>query len=122
MRLNIANADLLELYQYYTKYFNGYFVRNEAYYEQMKQHLRAIDGRYIGVYDAQGELRASVRMSSKSQEAMIDEIVYKDTASILKLLSFVLSQYSSLQLHMSLVEDIKKIVPEALVSKQVACG
>lgn len=119
VRLNIANADLLELYQYYTKYFNGYFVRNEAYYEQMKQHLRAIDGRYIGVYDAQGELRASVRMSSKSQEAMIDEIVYKDTASILKLLSFVLSQYSSLQLHMSLVEDIKKIVPEALVSKQV---
>ena len=40
----------------------------------------------------------------------------KDTASILGRLS---SQYSSLQLHMSLVEDIKKIVPEALVSKQV---
>lgn len=120
VRLNIADSELLELYQYYTKYFNGYFIRNESYYEQMKQTLRHNDGRYVGVYDTQGDLRASIRLKVKNQEAQVDELIYKDTASILKLLSFVLSQFQTIVLHVSLAEDIQKIVPEALVIKEIS--
>lgn len=120
VRLNVANKDLLQLYQFYTQYFNGYFVREEEYYVSMKQSLRAEDGRYIGVYDNDTNLRASIRMIARGNKAVIDELVYKDTISILKLLSFVLSQYPKVEVVTTLVEDLQKIIPMATLRRRVS--
>lgn len=120
VRLSVSNPDLLELYRYYTKYFNGYFVRDESYYEWMKQKLKAQNGHYVGIYDAQQDLRASIRLVGQNGSARIEELIYKDTLSVLKLLSFVLSQYPLVEVSVTLVEDLSKIVKESIVKRRIA--
>lgn len=117
VRLNVELADLLSLYQFYTSYFNGYFVRNEAYYNRRTEELSQLGGRYIGVYNQGGDLRASLRMIEKGHIAHVDELIYKDTVSILKLIGFLLSQFQTVKVSTTLVEDLRKIIPEAKVER-----
>lgn len=103
-------ADNVELYQFYTKYFNGYFVRDEEYYHRMMKLVAAENGQYVSLYNHENDLTAHLRMVVHDQDVIVDELLYKDTASLIKILSYVMSKYPRLEVHVSMVEDLEKLL------------
>lgn len=102
--------DNVELYQYFTKFFNGYFVRDESYYEKMMKIVAAENGQYVSLYNQQQEMVAHLRMVVHDQDVIVDEVLYKDTASMIKILSYVMSKYPRLEVHVSMVENLEKLM------------
>ncbi len=110
IRISQELKDNVQLYQYFTKFFNGYFVRDEAYYETMMKVVAAENGQYVSLYNQQQEMVAHLRMVVHDQEVIVDEVLYKDTASMIKILSYVMSKYPRLEVHVSMVENLEKLM------------
>lgn len=101
--------DNLELYKYYTKYFNGYFVRDPQYYDRMMKLLAAENGQYVSLYDQEQDLMAHLRFVVHNQDVIVDEILYKNTDSLIKILNYVLTKYPRLEVHVSLNEKLDQV-------------
>lgn len=102
--------DNVELYQFFTKYFNGYFVRDEKYYELMMKLVAAENGQYVSLYNQENDMVAHLRMVVHDQDVIVDEVLYKDTGSLIKILSYVMSKYPRLEVHVSMVENLEKLI------------
>ena len=110
--------DNLDLYNYYTKYFNGYFVRDEAYYTQMMKLLAAENGQYVSLYNE--DLVAHLRFVVHNQDVIVDEILYKDTNALIKILNYVLTKYPRLQVHVTMVEQLDQLFGAKLLHEEVS--
>ena len=117
VKLRLDPKDLLETYLYYAQYFTGYFTRDEAYYLEMMDCVKAENGEYIGVYSDQ-DLRAYTRLVRHEQKVIVDEVVYKDTQSLVKLLSFILTQDPKIEVRMTAVDNLSKIIEKAFPVKE----
>ncbi|NLW28637.1 MAG: hypothetical protein GXY98_01855, partial [Erysipelothrix sp.] len=47
------------------------------------------------------------------QKVIVDEVVYKDTHSLVKLLSFILTQDPKIEVRMTAVDNLSKIIEKA---------
>ena len=117
VKLRLDPKDLLETYLYYSQYFTGYFTRDEAYYLEMMDCVKAENGEFIGVYSDQ-DLRAYTRLVRHEQKVIVDEVVYKDTQSLVKLLSFILTQDPKIEVRMTVVDNLTKIIDKAYPNRE----
>lgn len=109
IKITQSPQDNLELYKFYTQYFNGYFVRDEAYYERMIKILAAEKGQYVSLYNDEQKLVGHCRFVVHDQDVIMDEILYKDTHGLIKMLNYVLTKYPRIEVHTSMVEKLNQI-------------
>ncbi len=110
--LDPASKDLVKVYNRFTKYFTGYFVRTEHDFELMKQDLRNQKGSFVG-YSIDGVLCAYARIINHGTYVDVLECVYDKSGSLLRLLSFVSRGVSRIVFTASESERINKVIPEA---------
>lgn len=119
IRISQNLSDNVDMYQYYTKFFNGYFVRDETYYEQMMKLLAAENGQYISLYHQQ-QLVAHLRFVVHDQSVLVDELLYRDSGSLVKILNYVLTKYPRLEVSVTKIENLEKLVGAKLLREDVS--
>lgn len=110
--------DLLDTYEAFTKHFDGYCVRNIAYYENfMRKGL--LENRNICVYRDENHLvKGYAYYSKKDKECKIHEIIYVESIGLMKMLKYICGNHEEIHLELSQAESLEKIIPMAIPKKQ----
>ncbi len=112
-----SSQDLLSLYEYYTKYFNGFVIRNLAYYDNFIAERKAQNMKIVVYKDVNGSVCGYMSFSIEQSKVVIDEIIYKDAISLVYLLSYALNIRTNIEVVLSSKENLKKIIPTAIAQK-----
>lgn len=115
--LDPKSKDLLAVYDKFTKYFTGHFIRTEYDFDIMKKDIKAQRGSLIG-YAQKGELLGYAIIEKQGSKIEILECCYDKSGTMLKLLSFVANSVSSVVLHTSSSERVNLLFPEAKMVKK----
>jgi predicted acetyltransferase len=102
--------DLSPFYKQFTSHFDGYFLREEGYYEKRFAELKA-EGNKVMVLKEQGIVKGYCMFSVEPKQIDIDEILYVDAVSLLKMVSTLLNGKDKVILHVSANEDLTRIFP-----------
>lgn len=110
IRLRIEPEMLNDLYRYFTQYFTGYFVHNENDVVAKSALLNAYKGNYIALLDYDEEsYSASCHITMDSYaNVFVDEILYRDQDSLMRILSFVLAKYPRITISSTVMENYEK--------------
>lgn len=103
--------DMLKLYADFIKRFNGYAVRSKQDIELMVQRSNDLNGKVIFYYDQEDILQAYALYHYDGLVCVIDEIIYMDSISLVKLFNYCLMERHYLRVNVSMVEDFEKIFP-----------
>ncbi len=111
--------ELLRVYKLFMKHFDGYRVRDVAFYERMiHECLRC--GEQIAAYrDSQGVIQGYVRFKRRKDMVKVSECVYTGSTVLVKLLKAALGTHMELRLEVSEAEHLEKVFPLALSRKRV---
>lgn len=115
--LSPKSEDLWRVYQEYTKHFDGYFVRDIAYFDKLKQDYSKRSGDVVGllvgevlvgycVYDVNG------------MQVEVKECVYDKAGTLMRLLSYVSKGKTAVTLWSSEAENLSKVFPKSKRSVQ----
>lgn len=110
--------DLLDVYEMFTKHFDGYCVRNIPYYENfMRRGL--LENSNICVYrDKHNVIRGYAYYTRKDKEMKVHEIVYLESIGLMKMLKYICGDCEEVQLEVSQAESLDKIFPLAIPKKR----
>ncbi len=112
IRYVLDPVDCLELYEYFTRYFTGYFKRDVRYYENLRQEVHVTKKQMISFYEHQ-QLMATGLVIFDQEIGYVTELLYRDSKSLLTVLNYFLSMVPTLKVHTSKIEDLSKIIEEA---------
>lgn len=97
-------------YREFTKHFTGYFLREQGYYEKRFGELKAEGGKVL-VLKEDGVVKGYCMFSIQPKSIDIDEILYVDALSCLKMISTLLNGKEKVFLHVSEHEELTRILP-----------
>ncbi len=110
----VNSKDLLVAYQNFTKYFTGFFVRDETYFDIIKKDLEAQNGRLVG-YVENNQLKGYMMYTVSQLHIDVQEIVYFNSDTLYRLLNFAGSLKERIDVSVSVAEDFSKLFPKALI-------
>lgn len=108
-------GDLQAFYKQFTAHFDGYFLREDGYYQKRFAELKAEGGRVM-ILKEQGVVKGYCMFTVEQKHIDIDEILYIDAVSLLKMVSTLLNGKDKVILHVSAHEDLSRILPGAQAS------
>lgn len=111
------SEQMAALYQQFVRHFDGYFLRDERYYEHLLQRVKT-SGEKICFYYEQEELKGYCLYVIEHQEAKISEIVYLDSKAFKQLISYAARDVNGVQLIVSQAEKIEKVFPFAIPRRE----
>ncbi|MBN2849068.1 MAG: GNAT family N-acetyltransferase [Erysipelotrichaceae bacterium] len=114
---NADPGELTAFYKEFTKHFDGWFVREGDYYEKRFAELRA-EGASILTLKEDGVLKGYCMFSINGRHADIQEILYLDTLSLLKMISALLMGKEKVVLHVSQHENLTRVLPGSTESEE----
>lgn len=106
--------ELFDLYRHFTSHFTGYCRRELSEFTLLQHEIAAQGGRIISVKGESG-IDAYATLLISQTEVIIEEMVYLNAHSVLKLLNAITSLNLPIQIHVSAKEDLLKIFPLAHV-------
>ncbi|MCF0109870.1 MAG: GNAT family N-acetyltransferase [Erysipelotrichaceae bacterium] len=109
--------DMLNLYARFSHRFNGFMIRDRAYYENLKMAVGARRGKIVGYYDDQGLIEAYSILVPKGKELDVEEVIYMDSKSLYKMLNVALQQRQIVHVHVGSEEQLEVLLPQAKVEK-----
>ncbi len=104
---------LLPFYKQFTSHFDGYFLREEGYFEKRFAELKAESDKVM-ILKEQGVIKGYCMFSVQQKQIDIDEILYVDAISLLKMVSTLLNGKDKVVLHVSANEDLTRIFPGSI--------
>lgn len=110
--LTPSAKDLLQVYQNFTSFFDGYFERDEAYFDTLIQYVKASGGNVVALMN-ESEKVGYCAYVAHSTHVEIIECAYDMSGTLIKLLSFVARGKLRVNLIASTSEKIHKLFPEA---------
>lgn len=105
--------DMLRLYATFMAHFDGYYVREEKDFNRLIQEIEAQDGKIIYYYDQGNRLKGYATILMDNDACYIDEIVYLDSITLIKLLSYALNLRPTIHLAVSNYENIAHLLNDA---------
>ena len=108
-----APIDLLQAYSIFIKKFNGFYARDLEYFVNYKKEIKALGGKFVAYYDGKNRIQGYAAMIPQGNELRIDEIVYLDGMSLMKLCNACLLEKKVIHLYVSEAEDLSIVFPEA---------
>lgn len=106
------NHNLVSTYQRFTQHFDGFFLRNEEDFENMKKYYSHQNGNIIGL-KVKNELVGYCVYITHAAHVEVMECVYDKSSTLLQMLSFISKGKNRIVLNVSEKENIEKIIPHA---------
>ncbi len=107
----VSPIDMLKVYSYYIRNFNGFLARDLDYFVNYKKEVAARGGKIVAFYDGKDQIRGYAAIMIEGRVARIEEIVYLDSVSLMKLLNAALMERAEVFLHVSESENLSKVFP-----------
>ncbi|MCR4950373.1 MAG: GNAT family N-acetyltransferase [Solobacterium sp.] len=106
--------DLLKVYSAFIRRFNGFYARDLEYFVRYKKEITAVGGKIVAYYDGKDQIRGYAVMIPMGNELRVEEIVYLDSMSLVKLCNAALQERRVIHLLVSEAEDLSKLFPDAV--------
>ena len=100
-----SNIDMLKCYGAFTSYFNGYKLRNEKDFQELKEYKISKGAKYIYFYK-DNDLKAYASYYDQGDVAEIDEIIYLDSLSFVSIISYLLRSFKDVEVSISAGENL----------------
>lgn len=107
-----TSKDMLNLYSSFVKKFNGFKIRDIDDFDKLKEVIKSKAGKIVGYYE-NGELRSYATFVMVNKDLYIDECIYNDVISLLKLLNIALQQRHTIYLSVSEAENLAPLFENA---------
>jgi predicted acetyltransferase len=101
--------ELQTFYKQFVSHFDGYFLREDGYFDKRFDELKAEGGRVM-VLKEQGVVKGYCMFSIGNKQIDIDEMLYVDAISLLKMVNVLLNGKDKIILHVSAGEDLSRIL------------
>lgn len=112
-RLDYKN--LVKVYSQFTAKFDGLMIRDENYFRDLSHEVEAQGGKMIACYDAKGDISGCAVLYLVNGTLTIQEIVYLDSRSLMKMLNHCLQLRFELIVEVSEAEQLEKLFSKAEV-------
>lgn len=110
------SQDLLSVYQSFTDFFTGYFVRDQEEFEMLKKIYKSLGGGVIA-YTQDKKVVGYAFYVRHQSFVEVTEVCYDTSGTLLRLLSFLSKGVGRILLMASESERIHKILPDAKRTK-----
>lgn len=107
--------DLLKVYSAFIRRFNGFYPRDLEYFKTYKKQISAVGGKFVAYYDGNNQIRGYAVMIPQGKELRVEELIYLDSMSLMKLCNAALQERRIIHLLVSDAEDFSKVFPEAKI-------
>lgn len=108
---------LMRVYENFTQHFDGYFLRNQDDFEQIRSFMAAQGGSIVGL-SHKGQLQGYCIYKNYPSHVEVLECAYDTSGTLLRLLSFVSKGKQRLMYYASEKENILKVMPYATKNTQ----
>ncbi len=105
--------DLLKVYSAFIRRFNGFYPRDLEYFVRYKKEITAVGGKIVAYYDGKDHIRGYAVMIPQGNELRVEEIVYLDSMSLVKLCNAALQERRIVHLLVSEAENLSLVFPNA---------
>ncbi len=105
--------DLLKVYSAYIKRFNGFYTRDLEYFVNYKKEIKAVGGKIVAYYNGKDQIQGYATMIPEGTHLKVEELVYLDSMSLIKLCNAALQEKKIVDLYVSEAEDLSKVFPDA---------
>lgn len=105
--------DLLKVYSNYIKRFNGFYARDLEYFVKYKQEVIYTGGKIVAYYNGKDQIMGYAVMKPNGDKLDVEELVYLDSMSLMKLLNACLQEKKVVDINVSRAEALSAIFPEA---------
>lgn len=106
--------DLLKVYSAFIKRFNGFYTRDLEDFVNYKKEIKAVGGKFVAYYNGKDQIQGYAAMIPEGNQLRVEEIVYLDSMSLIKLCNAALQEKKIVNLYVSKAEDLSLIFPDAL--------
>ncbi|MBE6114547.1 MAG: GNAT family N-acetyltransferase [Erysipelotrichaceae bacterium] len=113
----VKAEELANVYQAFTKRFDGFFVRDRAYYENYFKEISAEGGQIVGYRNKNGELEGYMVYYTEKFTCEIKEIIYLNSWAFLALAGYGATKCMKVMIHTSSSEQILKLLPGGEVTQ-----
>ncbi|MEG2171506.1 MAG: GNAT family N-acetyltransferase [Erysipelotrichaceae bacterium] len=117
IEINVKAEDLLELYLRYTKHFDGYLTRDEAYFEQLIECSKLSNYGLCAYLSPHNQIDGYAFYEIVHNEVVIKEIIYMESIALLKLMKQVIGNHSNMEVIVSQSEKLEKVIPLLIPKK-----
>lgn len=118
---NSAKAEeLLQAYQKFITYFNGYYSRNLQYYTQLLNELAISQKRIVVYHSREKEISGYLIFHYKKEEVYVDEAIYTESVALSRMLKAALGNAEEIVIEVSQHEKLERIFPMVIPKKQAA--
>ncbi len=115
MTYRLDYKNLVKVYSQFTAKFDGFMVRDEAYFRDLSFEVEAQGGKIVTCYDTQGEISGYAVLYLIDGILTIQEIVYLDSRALMKILNHCLQLRFECVVEVSEAELLEKLFPKAEV-------
>lgn len=106
--------DLLKVYSAFIRRFNGFYARDLEYFVRLKKSVAAQGGKIVAYYNEKGQIRGYAVLIIEGREVKIEECIYLDSMSLMKLVNGALQERAIAKLHVSKAENLSLLFPKAV--------
>ena len=106
--------DLLKVYSAFIKRFNGFYTRTLEDFVRFKKEIKAVGGKVVAYYNGKDQIQGYAAMIPDGNQLRVQEIVYLDSMSLIKLCNAALQEKKIVNLYVSEAEDLSLVFPDAL--------
>ncbi len=114
---DVDSEEMLKLYATFVKHFNGFYIRDVAYFDLLKEEVDAQNGKIIAYYNEEGVLEAYGTLLPKNQEVVLEECIYMNSVALMKLVNLALQHRAWVTLYTSNAENLNVLFPKAEVNE-----
>lgn len=114
----VQAKELVDVYQRFTMRFDGFYVRDVAYYELLLSELRLKQKELLVYRDNHGTVNGYIIYQMKKNEVLVQEAVYLNSTVLKRLLKKAIGNHTEITVMVSACECLEKIFPLAIPKKQ----
>lgn len=107
----VTPQELAKVYSEFTQRFDGYYVRDVAYFEKYLNEIQAEGGSIVGYRNKKGELEGYMVYYLEKYICDIKEMIYLNSWAFLGLAGYGATKRVKVQIHTSNSEQILKLLP-----------
>ncbi len=110
---DVRALDMLKVYSAYIRRFNGFYTRDLKDFVDYKKEIIQAGGKIIGYFNAKDRIDGYAAVRVQGSNLYIDELVYLDSVSLVKLLNACLLERPHVSFHVSAAENLDPMFPDA---------
>lgn len=108
-----APIDLMKVYSAFIRKFNGFYARDLKDFVNYKKEVKALSGKIVAFYNGRNQIQGYAVMIPQGRELRVEELVYLDSVSLMKLCNAALQERKIVNLYVSEAEDLSLVFPHA---------